>query len=59
MLTYPRRKTSTLVKILYTKFQPDEIGKEGPIGLPNAGLIINRLSTRAALPGANLITDYK
>lgn len=59
MLTHPRRKTSTLVKRLYTKFQPDEIGKERPIGLPNAGLIINRLSTIAALPGANLITDYK
>lgn len=28
-------------------------------GLPNTGLIINRLLTIAALPGANLIKDYK
>lgn len=59
MLTHPRRKTSILVKRLHRKFQPDEIGNERPIGLPNAGLVINRLLTIAALPGANLIKDYK
>lgn len=53
------KKNVILVKRLYTKLQPDETGNERPIGLPNAGLIINRLSTIAASPGANLIKDYK
>lgn len=57
MLTHSRRKKSTLVKrsqsssliILEIRLRV----------LPKTGLIINRLLTIAALPGANLIKDYK